>query len=75
MNSLSYFFIMKKMTNVNATKLGLISCLEPVYAILIAYFWIDEIPAFGTILGGLIILSVVFIESIKHNFVKEEVLI
>ena len=59
------------MKYITATTACIVSALEPIYSVLIAFFWLGETPELRTITGGLIILSVVIFESVKHNWVRE----
>ena len=40
--------------------------LEPVYGIILAFFMLNEVPAFRTLIGGLMILSAVFAAMVVH---------
>ena len=51
----------------NITTVSIISSIQPVYGILIGAVFLSEIPALSTILGGLLILSSVVIESMRAN--------
>lgn len=46
---------------------SIISSAQPVYGIIIAYFFLGEIPTWNTFFGGLLILSTVVIESIRSR--------
>jgi drug/metabolite transporter (DMT)-like permease len=46
---------------------SIISSAQPIFGIIIAYFFIDEIPSWNTLFGGLIILSTVILESIRSS--------
>ena len=47
------------------TSAGLMSSLQPVYGIILAMLFLNEYPDLTTILGGLVIISTVVIESIR----------
>ena len=51
---------------------SIISSIQPVFGIIIAYIFLNEIPTWNTFWGGLLILSTVVIESIRSgkNFDK-----
>lgn len=51
---------------------SIISSIQPVFGIIIAYIFLNEIPDWNTFWGGLLILSTVVIESIRSrkNFDK-----
>jgi drug/metabolite transporter (DMT)-like permease len=44
---------------------SILSCLQPVYGILLGIYFLNDIPSFNTMIGGLIILSAVVLESIR----------
>jgi drug/metabolite transporter (DMT)-like permease len=44
---------------------SILSCLQPVYGIILGVFFLNDIPTLNTVIGGVIILSAVVIESIK----------
>ena len=46
---------------------SIISSAQPVYGIIIAYFFLNEIPTWNTFFGGLLILSTVVIESVRSR--------
>jgi drug/metabolite transporter (DMT)-like permease len=54
--AVSHTLFIKGMKFVQAQTAAIISSLEPVYGIVLAFVFLREIPAFRTILGGLIIL-------------------
>ncbi|WP_300021080.1 DMT family transporter [uncultured Maribacter sp.] len=51
----------------NITTVSILSSVQPVYGILIAAVFLSEIPKGTTILGGILILSSVVIESIRSK--------
>ncbi len=57
-NSLKYF---------KASTASIIGSTQPVFGIIIAYFYLNEIPTVNTFLGGSLILATVIIESIRSN--------
>ncbi|AOW21197.1 DMT family transporter [Urechidicola croceus] len=44
---------------------SIISSMQPIYGIVIAYFFLNEIPTWNTFFGGLLILTTVIIESVR----------
>jgi len=52
----SHSLFIDGMKQIKAQTASLIHTLEPVYGIVFAFFFLDEIPSFRTILGGMIIL-------------------
>ncbi len=53
--------------NVKTQTAGIISSLEPVYGIIFAVFFLNEIPNFREILGGILILVTVIYSTIKSS--------
>ena len=60
-NSLKYF---------KASTASIIGSIQPVIGIIIAYFFLKEIPTIHTFVGGTLILATVIIESIRSNKIK-----
>jgi len=50
-----------------AKSVSLIACLQVVYATLFAWLLLDEIPAWQTVMGGVIIVSAAAYESVRAN--------
>ena len=57
-NSLKYFKV---------STASIIGSSQPVFGIIIAYFFLNEVPTTNTFLGGALILATVVIESIRSN--------
>ena len=57
-NSLKYF---------KASTASIISSTQPIFGIIIAYFFLNEIPTTNTFIGGSLILATVIIESIRSK--------
>ena len=47
----------------SATTASLLSCIQPLYVIILAFFFLNEIPTIATAIGGSIIVSAVVLES------------
>tara|TARA_R110002126_G_scaffold10639_7_gene49099 strand:+ start:18621 stop:19451 length:831 start_codon:yes stop_codon:yes gene_type:complete len=47
------------------TTVSILSSVQPVYGILIGVFFLSEIPSWTTVMGGILILSSVVIESVR----------
>tara|TARA_R110002073_G_scaffold325056_1_gene503606 strand:- start:45468 stop:46334 length:867 start_codon:yes stop_codon:yes gene_type:complete len=54
----------------SATATTIISSIQPIFGIIIAFLVVNEIPTMKTVWGGLLILSTVVIESIRSKKVK-----
>ena len=46
---------------------SILSSIQPIFGIIIAFFFLKEIPTLNTFFGGLIILSTVIIESVRSK--------
>ncbi|NRD24452.1 EamA family transporter [Winogradskyella litoriviva] len=57
-NSLKYF---------KASTASIIASTQPIYGIIIAFFFLNEIPTIHTFVGGSLILATVIIESIRSK--------
>lgn len=49
----------------SASATSIISSLQPVFGIILAYFFLTEIPDFNTFIGGSLILATVLLESLR----------
>lgn len=56
--------LVKAFSYFSATTASLLSCMQPLYGILLAFFFLDEVPKPTTIYGGICILSAVALESL-----------
>jgi drug/metabolite transporter (DMT)-like permease len=55
------------MKTVKATTASVIASLEPVYGILFAFFLLQEVPSIKELIGGVIILVVCYVASVKQD--------
>ncbi len=55
------------MKRISAATASIISSLEPVYGIILAYFFLKEIPSLRTLIGGAIILFSVILVSLRSR--------
>lgn len=62
---ISHTLFIEGLKNIKTQTAGIISCLEPLYAIVFAALLLNEIPGIREILGGVIILGTVFYSTIK----------
>ncbi len=62
--ALGHTMFLRSFKHFSITTASIISSVQPVYGILIGAVFLGEIPALQTILGGLLILSSVVIESV-----------
>ncbi|MGF7454161.1 DMT family transporter [Pasteurella bettyae] len=64
--SLAYTIFISSLNIIKARTAAMIISLEPVYAILIAWLWLDQVPTIRMIIGGLIILISVAIVNFRR---------
>lgn len=64
---IAHTLFIKGLKNIRTQVAGIISCLEPVYGILLAIFLIKEIPALRELAGGMIILGTALYATIKSK--------
>lgn len=50
-----------------AKTVGLVACLQPVYAVIYEIFLLHEIPATSTLIGGAIIMGAAIYESVREH--------
>ena len=46
---------------------SIISSVQPIFGIIIAYIFVNEIPSVNTIIGGSLILLTVIVESVRSR--------
>ena len=51
----------------SASATTIISSIQPIFGIILAFLFVNEIPTMNTVWGGLLILSTVFIESVRSK--------
>jgi drug/metabolite transporter (DMT)-like permease len=61
----SHTLFIQSMKKIRAQTASIISSLEPVYGIILAYVFLREIPAFRTVAGGLVILAAVLLITFR----------
>jgi drug/metabolite transporter (DMT)-like permease len=64
---ISHTLFINSLKKIKAQTASIISCLEPVYGIVLAIFLVRELPDLRTILGGLIILGTAFYSTSKSQ--------
>jgi len=55
--AVAHTLFIEGLTNVRAQTASIVACLEPVYGIVIAMFFLGEIPGLKVVLGGILILG------------------
>ncbi|EEX50313.1 DMT family transporter [Pasteurella dagmatis] len=61
----AYTLFVSSLDTINARTAAMIISLEPVYAILIAWLWLDQTPSLKMLLGGAIIIVSVAVVNLK----------
>ena len=69
--TLGHTMLVHSLKHFSGSTASIISSAQPVFGIIIAYFFLSEIPTSNTFFGGVIILSTVVIESIRSKKAKE----
>jgi drug/metabolite transporter (DMT)-like permease len=63
--ALAHTLFIKGLTRVKAKTASIIACLEPVYGIVMAFFFLGEIPGLRVVFGGILILGTGFYVTIQ----------
>ncbi|RJE77889.1 permease [Pseudoalteromonas sp. MSK9-3] len=61
--ALPHALFASSLRHLSATTAGLISCLQPLYATLLAFMLLAEKPSIVTLIGGLLVVSTAFFET------------
>ncbi|WP_242202111.1 DMT family transporter [Aestuariivivens insulae] len=65
--AIGHTMLVNSLKHFTVSTASIISSIQPILGILIAFIFLGEIPTWNTFFGGLIILSTVVIESIRSN--------
>lgn len=65
--AIGHTMIVNSLKHFSVTTASIIGSAQPIFGIIIAYFFVHEIPSFNTFIGGGLILSTVIIESIRSR--------
>lgn len=63
--AIGHTLMVKSLQHFSATTVSIISSVQPIFGIIIAYLFVNEIPNTSTFIGGSLILLTVVIESIR----------
>lgn len=65
--AIGHTMMVKSLKHFSASTATIISSIQPIFGIIIAFFVVNEIPSFNTFIGGTLILSTVIIESFRSK--------
>ncbi|MBT8288739.1 MAG: EamA family transporter [Flavobacteriaceae bacterium] len=65
--AIGHTLFVRSLKHFSASTAGIITSALPIYGIIIAFFFLGEIPSWNTYIGGLLIVSTVIIESIRSK--------
>lgn len=65
--ALAHTLFISSLTNLRAATVSIITCLEPLYGIILAVILLGEIPNLGMVVGGIIILSATLLASLSKG--------
>ncbi len=65
--AIGHTLFVKSFKNFSIASASIMSSIQPIYGILLGVLFLSEIPSSKTIIGGILILSTVVIESIQSN--------
>lgn len=65
--AIGHTLMVKKFSYFSVSTASIISSIQPIFGIVLAFIFLHEIPSINTYLGGALILSTVIIESIRSK--------
>jgi len=65
--AMGHTIFIRSFKNFNVSTASIIASSQPVFGILLGFIFLNEIPKYPTVIGGIIILSTVFIESFSSK--------
>ena len=65
--AIGHSLMLRSLRYFSATTTTIISSLQPIFGIILAFFFLKEIPTWNTFFGGSLILLTVVIESVRSN--------
>ena len=63
--AIGHSMFIHSLKNFTATTVSILSSAQPIFGIIIAYFFLREIPSINTFFGGALIISTVIVESVR----------
>jgi len=65
--AIGHTLMVQKFNYFSVSTASIISSIQPIFGIILAFFFLSEIPTLKTFFGGLLILSTVIIESVRSK--------
>ncbi|WP_452224986.1 DMT family transporter [Lacinutrix chionoecetis] len=65
--AIGHTMFIKSLKYFKVSTASIISSIQPIFGIIIAFFFLNEIPSLNTFFGGLLILTTVVIESLRSR--------
>ena len=65
--AIGHTMIVNSLQHFSVSTASIISSVQPIFGIIIAYIFVNEIPSFNTYIGGSLILLTVVIESVRSK--------
>ncbi len=65
--AIGHSLFLKSLKHFSASTASIILSTQPIFGIILAYFFLDEIPSSNTFIGGALIISTVIIESVRSG--------
>ena len=65
--AIGHTLMVQSLKHFSVSTASIISSFQPIFGVLLAFIFLNEIPTLNTFFGGLLILSTVIIESIRSN--------
>jgi len=65
--AIGHTLMVQKFNYFSVSTASIISSIQPIFGIILAFFFLSEIPTLQTFFGGMLILSTVIIESIRSK--------
>lgn len=65
--AIGHTLFVQSLKHFSVSTASIIGSIQPIYGIIIAYFFLNEIPTMNTVFGGILIVATVIIESIRSE--------
>jgi len=65
--AIGHTMFIKSLKHFKASAASIISSAQPIFGIILAFFFLNEIPTWNTFFGGLLIVSTVIVESVRSQ--------